>query len=91
MSKSPAITISSEQLRQQVEDLLDRIIPDGIWKEAETYARHKIGLYQEWYPEVDHYDNRYLVMLTADTVRETEFSHATLAAVAGSAGAAPRS
>lgn len=82
MSKSPAITISSEQLRQQVEDLQDRLIPDAIWEQAEPYARHKLGLYRERYPEADYYDNRYLVLLTSDVVNETEFSHATLAAIA---------
>jgi len=80
MSRSPAITISSEELRQQVEDRLDRFIPDKLWERSEAYARHKIELYQERYPEADYYDNRYLVALTADTVRETEFSDATLAA-----------
>ena len=43
---SPEITITSEELRERVEDHLDRWIPD-------------------------------LVLLTADTVRETEFSDLT--------------
>lgn len=79
MSRSPAITISSEDLRQQVEDRLDRLIPDPLWEEAEPYARHKLNLYREWYPEADYYDNRYLVLLTADVVKETAFSEYTLA------------
>ncbi len=29
------------------------------------------------HPEIDYYDNDYLVLLTADTVRETEFSDLT--------------
>ena len=78
MSRSPAITISSEELRQQVEDRLDRFVPDPLWEEAEPYARHKLNLYREWYPEVDHYDNRYLVALTSDVVKELEFSHVTV-------------
>ena len=78
MSRSPAITISSEELRQQVEDRLDQLIPDPLWEEAEPYARHKLNLYREWYPEADHYDNRYLVALTSDVVKELEFSHVTV-------------
>lgn len=89
MSRSPAITISSEELRQQVEDHLDRFVPDPIWEEAEPYARHKLALYQERYPEVDHYDNSYLVLLTADVVRETEFSAYTLAAFRSATAGSP--
>ena len=62
---SPEITITSEELRERVEDHLDRWIPDDVWNRAE---RH---------PEIDYYDNDYLVLLTADTVRETEFSDLT--------------
>lgn len=89
MSKSAPITISSEDLRQQVEDLQDRLIPDAIWEEAEPYARHKLDLYREWYPEVDYYDDRYLVLLTSDVVNETEFSRATLAAFRSAGAALP--
>ena len=42
------------------------------------------------HPEVDYYDDRYLVLLTSDVVNETEFSRATLAAFR-SAGAALQS
>ena len=89
MSRSPAITISSEELRQQVEDHLDRLVTDPIWEQAEPYARHKLGLYRERYPEADYYDNRYLVILTADTVRETEFSEYTIALCGLLAAASP--
>ena len=76
MSKSAPITISSAELRERVEDLQDRMIPDPIWNEAEPYARRKLDLYRERWPEVEHYDNAYLVILTSDTVREREFAAA---------------
>ena len=38
---SPEITITSEELRERVEDHLDRWIPDDVWNRAEPYARHK--------------------------------------------------
>ena len=63
MSKSAPITISSAALRERVEDHLDRMIPDHTWD----------------YPDVDYFDNEYLVLLTADTVNETEFSDYTMA------------
>lgn len=77
MTKSPPITISSAELREQVEDLQDRLIPDKIWDEAEAYARRKLEIYRERWPEVEHYDNAYLVILTSDTVREQELAAAT--------------
>ena len=33
--------------------------------------------YRQRHPEIDYYDNDYLVLLTADTVRETELSDLT--------------
>lgn len=80
MSKSPPITITSDELRADVEDRLDRWIPDAVWNRAEPYARHKLDLYRGRWPDVDHYGNEYLVVLTADTVHEIELSSATLAA-----------
>lgn len=71
---SPEITITSEELRERVEDRLDRWIPDDVWNRAEPYARHKNEVNRQRHPEIDYYDNDYLVLLTADTVRETEFS-----------------
>ncbi len=46
---------------------------------AQRYARRKLDLYRERYPDVDYYNNEYLVLLTADTVNETEFSDFTMA------------
>lgn len=79
MSRSAPITITSADLRDRVEDYLGRWIPECIWRRSEPYARRKLNLYRERYPEIDHYDNEYLVLLTADTVRETEFSDFTAA------------
>lgn len=79
MSKSPPITISSGELRARVEEHLDRWIPDDVWNRSEPYARRKLDLYRERQPEVEYYNNEYLVLLAADTVRETEFSDFTLA------------
>ena len=75
MSKSSPITITSEELRERVEEYLDRWIPDR----SEPYARRKLDLCRERQPEVEYYNNEYLVLLAADTVRETEFSDFTLA------------
>lgn len=76
-SMSPEITITSEELRERVEDRLDRWIPDDVWNRAEPYARHKNEVNRQRHPEIDYYDNDYLVLLTADTVREIEFSDLT--------------
>ena len=74
MSKSAPITISSNTLRQQVENRLDEWIPDALWSRAEPYARRKLDLARERDPEIDYYDNQYLVLLAADTVTEFAFS-----------------
>lgn len=50
---------------------------DDVWNRAEPYARHKNEVNRQRHPEIDYYDNDYLVLLTADTVRETEFSDLT--------------
>lgn len=39
---SPEITITSEELRERVEDRLDRWIPDDVWNRAEPYAPTKM-------------------------------------------------
>lgn len=74
MSKSAPITITSSALRQQVENRLDTWIPDGLWRRAEPYARRKLDINRERTPEIDYYDNNYLVLLTADTVAEFDFA-----------------
>ena len=77
---APAITITSEELRERVEEHLGRWIPDSLWERSEPYARRKLDLCRERSPEIDYYNDEYLVLLTADTVRETAFSDYTLAA-----------
>ena len=79
MSKSSPSTITSEELRERVEEHLDRWIPDDVWTRSKPYARRKLDLCRKREPEVEYYNNEYLVLLAADTVRETEFSDFTLA------------
>lgn len=47
---SPEITITSEELRERVEDHLDRWIPDDVWNRAEPYARHKNEVNRQRHP-----------------------------------------
>ena len=82
MSNSAQITITSDELRERVEDQLGQWIPDHLWDRSEPYARRKLDLYRQRQPEITYYDNDYLVLLTADTVRETAFSDYTIAASA---------
>lgn len=89
LSNSPPITITSEELRERVEDHLDAWIPDSLWDRSEPYARRKLDLARERSPEIDYYDNRYLVLLTADTVTERAFAdhiNARSAALAAAQG-----
>ena len=77
---APAITITSEELRERVEEHLGCWIPDSLRERSEPYARRKLDINRERNPEIDYYNDEYLVLLTADTVRETAFSDYTLAA-----------
>ena len=79
MSKSSPIAITSVELRDRVEEYLGRWIPDDVWNRSEPYARRKLDLCREREPEVEYYTNEYLLLLAADTVRDTEFSDFTLA------------
>ncbi len=79
MSKSPPITITSEELRGRAEGNIGARIPGGLWDQAEKLARHKLAQYRQRWPDVTYYDNEYLVLLTVDTVRETAFSLLTIA------------
>lgn len=79
MSESAPITITSAELRERVEDRLGQWLPDSMWSRAEHYARLKLDQYRLRWPEIDYYDNDYLVLLTADTVREMAFSDYTFA------------
>ena len=74
MIASDPITITSGDLRELVEDHLGKWVPDDLWRRAEAYARRKLDLYRERYPEMKSYNNDYLVLLTADTVGELNLS-----------------
>lgn len=74
MSKSAPITLASEELRRLVTECLGRPVLDNVWARAEAYARMKLDHCRERDPEVTYYDDHYLVLLTTDTVRETEYS-----------------
>lgn len=78
-SDSPPITINSATLRIRVEKHLGRPVDDVVWQRSEAYARMKIEYCRVRYTDVDYFDNEYLVLITADTVRETEFSDYTIA------------
>ena len=77
MTANPPITISREELRNRVEEYIDTWIPDDLWQRAEMYALHKFGTFRERFPEEEHYNNEYLIILTADTVREIDFKNRT--------------
>lgn len=79
MSKSAPITITSAELRARVEEALTRPVSDDVWKRSESYARMKLDHCREREPEITYYDNHYLVLLTYDTVLETEYSDFTIA------------
>ena len=74
--KLKPITISSGELRDRVEEQLDRLVTDNVWKRAEAYARKKLEHLKKEHPEL--YTDSYLTLLTVDTVRETEFSDFTV-------------
>lgn len=73
---SPQITIIDDELLLAVEDILDRSVMPADFERAARYARHKLELARERYPDADYYTNSYLASLTADTIRENEFSEA---------------
>ena len=72
---APAITITSEELRERVEEHLGRWIPDNLWERSEPYARRKLDLCRERSPEIDYYNHDYLVLLTPETAREPSRIH----------------
>lgn len=64
------ITITSEELHNRVNKRLGRATDMGAFRRAENYARRKLAIYQTRNPDVDYYDEDYLVELTADTYNE---------------------
>ncbi len=73
--------MDSATLKSKVEAYIGEQIPNELWPRAEKYARRKLNFINERagreYGE-DGYGDDYLVLLTADTVREMEFSEYTL-------------
>ena len=69
--------IPSSDLKAKVEKEVGATLDPGFFDQAEQYARRKLDLYNERagrkYGE-DGYGDEYLVLLTADTVREMAFS-----------------
>ena len=69
--------IASCALKARVEERLGAALDPGFFDRAEQYARRKLDLCNEragrQYGE-DGYGDEYLVLLTADTVREMAFS-----------------
>ncbi len=73
--------MDSATLKSKVEAYIGEQIPDELWPRAEEYARKKLDRINEMagrqYGD-DGYGDEYLVLLTADTVREMAFSEYTL-------------
>lgn len=69
--------IPSSDLKAKVEKEVGATLDPGFFDQAEQYARRKLDLCNEragrQYGE-DGYGDEYLVLLTADTVREMVFS-----------------
>jgi len=65
-------------LKEQVDKLLGIETPDEDFQEAERYARRKLQMAKEREPNNTHYDDFYLVLLTADVYREMMFSRYTM-------------
>lgn len=73
--------IPSSELKAKVEKEVEAVLDPGFFDQAEQYARRKLDLCNEragrQYGE-DGYGDEYLVLLTADTVREMVFSEYTM-------------
>ena len=73
--------IGSCELKARVEESLGTVLDPDFFGQAEQYARRQLDLCNERagrkYGE-DGYGDDYLVLLTADTVREMAFSEYTM-------------
>ena len=58
------------EIKHLVEERLGRQIPDSTMNVAIKKARERLDNYRERWPDVDYYDDRYLVALTADIIRQ---------------------
>ena len=74
MNRNTSTTITSAQLRKCVEEYIRHPISNHLWNRCEPYARRKLDLCREMNPKADYYNNAYLVLLTADTIREAIFA-----------------
>jgi DNA polymerase-3 subunit epsilon len=74
-----AMIQTGPDFKERVEDVLGRVVAPEAFKVAADYSQRKLALYKERNPDFEHYDEDYLVLLTADTVRENEFSAYTMA------------
>ena len=72
MSKSAQISLNDDDLREQVEELLGRWVHDQAWKRASFDARAKLTSLRHRHPNVDYYDDGYLVILAAEIVQQYE-------------------
>lgn len=68
--------IGSCALKARVEEHLGVALAPGFFDKAEQYARRKLDLCNERAGR--QYGDEYLVLLTADTVREMAFSEYTM-------------
>ena len=71
--------IGSWALKARVEEHLGAALAPDFFDKAEKYARRKLNLCNERAGRgEDGYGDEYLVLLTADTVREMAFSEYTM-------------
>ena len=69
--------IGSWELKARVEESLGTVLDPDFFGQAEQYARRKLDMCNERAGRIygeDGYGDEYLVLLTADTVREMAFS-----------------
>ena len=73
--------IGSCELKARVEESLGTVLDPDFFGQAEQYARRKLDMCNERAGRIygeDGYGDEYLVLLTADTVREMAFSEYTM-------------
>ena len=73
-----AETARSERLKAKVDKRLGWNTPPDSFRAAEEYARRKLAILKSRNPGAAGYGEEYLVELTADTLRERQFSRRTI-------------
>lgn len=76
VSVSPEITITPAAFRQAVEDITG-CVSDEVWQLVDLFSRQKLALCRFRHPEVDYYDDLYLIELAVEMVEEVSFSSRT--------------